>query len=137
MTPEHIAAVKASWEQLRPISEQTAFLFYTRLFEQHPDLHGMFRTDTRKQGHKLLAMLDTAVASLDDFEALEPDIRELGGRHVGFGVMDSHYPLFEDAMHWALSQGLGDGWTADVEAAWRALFGQLSRTMRAGAGASA
>jgi hemoglobin-like flavoprotein len=137
MTPEHIAAVKASWEQVRPISEQTAFLFYTRLFEQHPDLHAMFRTDTREQGHKLLAMLDTAVASLEDFDALEPDIRELGGRHVDYGVMDGHYPLFEDAMHWALSQGLGDGWTPDVEAAWRALFGRLSRTMRAGAGPAA
>lgn len=132
MTPEHINTVKASWAQLRPISEQTAFLFYTRLFEQHPQLHGLFKTDTREQGHKLIAMLDTAVASLDDFDALVPDIRALGARHVRYGVGGDHYALFEDALHWALSQALGHDYTPDVEAAWRALFGRLATAMQAG-----
>jgi hemoglobin-like flavoprotein len=132
MTPQHIAVVRITWEQLRPISEQTAFLFYTRLFDQHPELHGLFKTDTREQGHKLLAMLDTAVASLEDFDALDADIRDLGARHVGYGVVDAHYNLFEDAMQWALSQGLGNAYTPEVEAAWSALFERISEIMRAG-----
>jgi hemoglobin-like flavoprotein len=132
MTPEQIAVVKASWEQLRPVSEQTVFLFYTRLFEQHPELHDLFRTGTPEQGHKLMAMLDTAVASLDDLDALDANIRELGARHLGYGVADDHYVLFEDALHWALSQGLGDGYTPDLESAWRALFGRIAETMRVG-----
>lgn len=134
MTPEQIAVVKTSWEQLRPVSEQTAFHFYTRLFEQHPQLHGLFRTDTREQGHKLMAMLDTAVAALDDFAALEADIRALGARHVDYGVTDTHYVLFQDGLLWALSQGLGAAYTPDVEAAWRTLFGRISAAMRTGNG---
>ncbi|WP_295884715.1 globin domain-containing protein [uncultured Thiohalocapsa sp.] len=134
MTPEQIAVVKASWEQLRPVSEQTAFHFYTHLFEQHPELHGLFRTDTREQGHKLMAMLDTAVAALDDFAALEADIRALGARHVDYGVTDTHYVLFQDGLLWALNQGLGAAYTPDVEAAWRALFGRISAAMRNGSG---
>lgn len=133
MTPEQITAVKASWEQLRPIWEQTAFLFYTRLFEQYPELHDLFRTESGEQGHKLMAMLDTAVASLDDFDALAADVRALGARHMAYGVCDDHYPLFEDALHWTLSQGLGPDYTVEVEAAWRALYARLADTMRAGA----
>jgi hemoglobin-like flavoprotein len=132
MTAEQIVAIKASWEQLRPISEQTAFQFYTRLFEQHPELHALFRTRTREQGHKLLAMLDTAVASLTDLDALAPDIRALGNRHTGYGVATHHYAQFQDAMLWALSQGLGPDYTPSVEAAWRALFHRLASTMQAG-----
>jgi hemoglobin-like flavoprotein len=75
MTPEQITSVKTSWAQIRPVWEQTASLFYARLFERHPELRGLFRTDGRQQGHKLVAMLDTAVVSLDDFDALSPDVR--------------------------------------------------------------
>ena len=131
MTPEQITTVKASWQQLRPVSEQMAFQLYTRLFELNPTLHELFTSDSREQGHKLVAMLDTAVASLDDFDALAVDIRDLGARHVEYGVESEHYTLFEDALHWALSQGLGERYTAEVAAAWRALFRRLSRTMGA------
>lgn len=131
MTPEQTAAVKASWDQLRPIWEQTAFQLYTRLFEQHPELHALFNTDTRQQGHKLMVMLDTAVAALDDFDALAADIRDIGARHLDYGVAAGHYALFEDALLWALGQGLGPDYTPDVAAAWRALFGRLSAAMRA------
>lgn len=130
MTSEQIAAVKTSWEQLRPISEQTAFQLYTRLFELHPELQHLFKADTQERGHKLLAMLDTAVASLEEFDTLATDIRELGARHLAYGVRAEHYALFEDALHWALSHGLGERYTPDVADAWRALFGRLADTMR-------
>jgi hemoglobin-like flavoprotein len=136
MTPKQITAVKASWEQLRPVWEQTAFLFYSRLFGQYPELRHLFRTDSREQGHRLMAMLDTAVASLDDFDSLSPDVQALGARHLSYGVADNHYALFEEALHWTLSQGLGTDFTPEVEAAWRALYARLAATMRSGAGAA-
>jgi hemoglobin-like flavoprotein len=61
-------------------------------------------------------------------------VRALGARHLGYGVTEEHYALFEDALHWALSEALGPEYTPEVEAAWRALYARLANTMRAGAG---
>jgi hypothetical protein len=44
--------------------------------------------------------------------------------------------LFEDALQWTLRQGLGHDHTAEVEAAWRALYARLAKHMCAGAGAA-
>ncbi|WP_296899552.1 hypothetical protein, partial [Thiohalocapsa sp.] len=58
--------------------------------------------------------------------------RDVGARHRGYGVADDHYWLVGGALHWALSQGLGDGYTPDLGSAWRARFGRSAETMRVG-----
>ncbi len=85
------------------------------------------------QGEKLMAAISTVVANLDDLGAVVPVAEELAKRHVRYGVRAQHYAPVGAALLWALGQGLGDDFTADVGAAWAAAYATLSSVMVAAA----
>jgi hemoglobin-like flavoprotein len=128
---EQIALVQDTWEEVAPIADAAAALFYARLFELDPALRPLFgRTDMREQRQKLMQMLAVAVAALDRLETLRPALEALGRRHVGYGVVDRHYGLVGAALLWTLEQGLGDRYTGSVRDAWTAAYTTLATIMR-------
>ncbi|MFV8819420.1 globin family protein [Haliea sp. E17] len=129
MNPEQIVLVKQSWAQVVPISEQAAELFYGKLFELNPDYRELFKGDMKSQGKKLMTMINTAVGSLDDLSAVVPAVQDLGKRHVGYGVTDEDYNTVAAALLWTLGQGLGDGFTPEVEEAWTITYTTLANVM--------
>lgn len=129
MTSSDISLVKDSFRQVLPIADQAAALFYARLFELDPALRHLFRGDMADQGRKLMAMLATAVASLERLDTLVPVVRQLGARHAGYGVVEDHYATVGAALLWTLEKGLGPAFTADVRAAWTAAYTLLANTM--------
>jgi hemoglobin-like flavoprotein len=137
MTPEQAMLVKSSWENVAPISDKAAELFYGRLFELDPSLNSLFKGDMVEQGKKLMRMISTAVAALDRLEAVVPAVQQLGVRHVGYGVKDQHYDTVGAALLWTLEQGLGEGFTAEVKEAWTSVYGVLAGTMKSAAAEAA
>ena len=137
MTPHNISLVKTSWQQVLPIRDTAAHLFYGRLFELDPSLRALFRGDMSEQGRKLMAMINTVVTSLDDLAPLLGAVADLGRRHVGYGVTDAHYDTVGSALLWTLGRGLGDAFTPPVEAAWIEAYTTLSSAMKQAACAPA
>ena len=133
MTPRQIKLVQASFAQVRPIAAAAAELFYNRLFTLDPSLRGMFKSDMGKQGQMLMSMIGAAVLGLSNLEKLAPVVRDLGARHVGYGVRAEHYVTVGEALIWTLEQGLGDDFTDEVREAWIATYGLLSDVMQLGA----
>jgi nitric oxide dioxygenase len=133
MTPQQVALVQASYAKVAPIADQAAALFYARLFETAPETRPLFTGDMTIQGQKLMAAISTVVTSLDDLGAVVPVAEELAKRHVRYGVRAEHYAPVGAALLWALGQGLGDAFTADVSAAWAAAYTTLSGVMVAAA----
>ena len=130
MTPQQIEMVQNSWEQVKPISEQAADMFYTRLFEMDPDLRPLFKDDIKLQGRRLMAMITTAVNNLHQLETILEPVQDLGRRHVDYGVKPEHYDTVGAALLWTLGQGLGDGFTSEVEAAWTETYTILASVMK-------
>lgn len=130
MTPEQIKLVQTSWEKVKPISEKAAELFYGKLFELNPGYKNLFPEDMVEQGRKLMAMINTAVNSLKNLEAVVPAVEEMGKRHVEYGVKDEDYDVVGEALLWTLDAGLGDDFTDDVKAAWTETYVVLSTTMK-------
>jgi hemoglobin-like flavoprotein len=126
--------VQESWRKLVPEAERAAILFYTRLFEEDPELRSLFHGDMAEQGQRLMTMLGTAIDELDKLEALAPTIRELGKHHAAFGVKPEHYETFADALMWTLQTVLGADFYPEVEEAWSALYDFMAETMKQGAG---
>ena len=93
----------------------------------------MFSDDIEEQGKKLMMMINTAVNGLDRLDEIVPAVQALGERHIGYGVNDGHYDTVGEALIWTLGQGLGDGFTDDVKAAWLATYTLLANTMKDGA----
>ncbi len=62
-----------------------------------------------------------------------PILKDLGKRHKGYGVIEAHYPVVGSALLATLEQGLGDGYTPEIAAAFGAMWGVVADTMKAGA----
>ncbi len=129
MTPSDINLVKDSFRKIVPIADQAAALFYARLFELDPALRPMFRGDMREQGRKLMAMIATAVAALERLDEIVPAIRQLGARHVAYGVQEEHYATVGAALLWTLEKGLGPEFTPAVKSAWTTTYSLLANVM--------
>ena len=133
MTAQEIFLVRSSFQQVAPIADQAAALFYARLFELDPALREMFQSDMAAQGRKLVQMLGFAVNGLDRPETLAPTVRQLGRRHAGYHVRESHYDTIGTALLWTLEKGLGAAFTAETRDAWGKTYWLLAETMKAGA----
>lgn len=133
MTPREILLVQESFRKVAPISDQVAALFYARLFELDPSLRALFDGSMADQGRKLMEMLGDAVGGLNRFDALVPAVRQLGLRHAGYQVRETHYETVGAALLWTLARGLGANFTAEHQAAWAKVYWLLAETMKTGA----
>jgi hemoglobin-like flavoprotein len=133
MNTNQIKLVQNSFEKVRPISETAAELFYKRLFELNPSLKSLFKGDMKTQGIMLMKMLDYVVTGLDEPDKIVPAIKDLGKRHVGYGVKEEYYETVGEALLWTLEKGIGEDFTQDVKEAWAEAYKLLSDTMKSAA----
>ena len=117
-------------QQVQPISDAAASLFYARLFELDPNLRPLFKTDPAVQRRALMSMLGAAISGLDRLETLVPVVENLGRRHAGYGVQDRDYDTVGQALLDALQQGLGNGFTPEIRGAWAEAYTLLASVMR-------
>lgn len=129
MQAHQVQLVRSSFALVQPIATQAAAIFYNNLFAADPSLRALFRGDMAHQGDRLMSMIGSAVGLLDKPEVLLPVLRNLGARHGGYGVVDTHYATVGGALLLTLEQGLGDAFTPEVHDAWTAMYGVVSRTM--------
>ncbi|HSC87575.1 MAG TPA: globin family protein [Polyangiaceae bacterium] len=126
--------VQTTWALVEGSPDEVAALFYGRLFELDPNLRGLFSTDLKEQGRKLMVMIGVAVRALDNLEVLVPRVEQLGQRHASYGVKAEHYATVAAALLWTLEKGLGDRFTSEVRNAWVSVYTILATTMQKGAG---
>ncbi len=129
MTPDQVDLVQDTFKRVVPIKQLAAELFYKRLFELDPSLEQLFTGDLREQGQKLMSALAAVVGGLKSWERIEPTVRELGQRHVGYGVKPQHHQTVAAALLWTLEQGLGDAFTDEVKSAWTSAYEAVAETM--------
>ncbi|MDA1325143.1 MAG: globin family protein [Proteobacteria bacterium] len=129
MQPNQIDLVQNTFKSVVPIKEVAAELFYKRLFELDPSLESMFTGDMREQGQKLMSAIALVVGGLKNWERVEATVRELGVRHVDYGVKPEHYVTVGAALIWTLQQGLGDAFTDEVKQAWSTAYEAIATTM--------
>jgi hemoglobin-like flavoprotein len=135
MTPEQKTLVQSTWEQVVPISDTAAKLFYEKLFELDPNLRPLFKPDMEEQRRVLMSTITFAVRGLDRLDEVVPAVQALGRRHVQYGVKNEDYDTVGAALLWTLGQGLGEGFTPEAEEAWATVYGILANTMKAAAAA--
>ena len=129
--------VRASFATLAPRLGEVVARFYDALFDADPALRAKFPADMRRQREHLAAAVAVIVRNLESLDGLEESLMDLGARHVAFGVVPEHYPVFRDAMLQALARVSGDGWNPLVEDAWRRTLERICAMMLKGAAAAA
>jgi hemoglobin-like flavoprotein len=134
MTPQQIALVKTTWQNIEARADQVAELFYMRLFELDPRMRSLFHTDMRAQGRKLINMLTMVVSRIERLDTLLPAVHELGHKHTMYGVEDRDYDTVGAALLDTLAKGLKEAFTSEVREAWAATYTVLADAMKRGAG---
>lgn len=132
MEANTVTLVQESFQKVRPIAQTAATIFYNKLFELDPELKPLFPTGEeamKSQGNKLMTMLGAAVTGLSDLDALIPVLEDLGKKHVGYNVKESHYDTVGAALLATLEAGLGDDFTLEVKEAWTSVYGTMSSVM--------
>jgi hemoglobin-like flavoprotein len=130
MNVEQIKLVQDSFEQVRPIADQAAAIFYAQIFEVAPQTRRMFNGDMKKQGAMLMSTLGLAVGSLNDLDKIIPAVRALGKRHAGYGVQFEHFAVVGDAFLWTLEQAFGPAFTPELKSAWTEAYLLLAGVMQ-------
>jgi len=133
MSSDQIRLVQSSFATIHPVADVVASRFYARLFELDPGLRALFQSDMAEQRQKLMQMLSAIVEALERPGLIVEELAALGQRHARYGVIAEHDTLVEQALLWALAQELGERWTAEVAAAWRAAYTLVAATMQAAA----
>jgi hemoglobin-like flavoprotein len=133
LSPGEVELVQRSWRSVHLVGDTAAEMFYGKLFNLAPEVRSLFKSDLRDQGRNLTAMISVAVHSLGRPEKILVAVRQLGARHAAYGVRERHYAVVGAALLWMLEQVLGEGWTAQVAAAWQAAYAMLAAAMQEGA----
>ena len=123
ISPEERMLVQDSFNKVMANSDNAADLFYGYLFEIAPELEPLFaNANMGEQGSKLMNMIAAVVGSLNDFHRVLPALKEMGERHVGYGVKKEHYPLLGESLLWTLEQSLGDEFSPAAKEAWANVY---------------
>lgn len=133
MTPDQIHLLRKSFARVESKAQIAALAFYRRLFELAPEVRPLFRASIEEQASKLMEMLALAVNLTDRPGSLETELRQLGARHVVYGVQDDQYDVVGRALMDMLSDVLGSDFTAATRAAWTEFYSFTSTAMKQGA----
>ncbi len=132
LAEHHVALMEESFGRVAAQGSDFAERFYEELFARYPAVAPLFaQTDMAKQQRHLLQSLVLTIDSLRNPELVEKNLRALGQRHQGYGVVPTHYFAVTSTLLDVLREISGDGWTPELEAAWSEGLRAVSETMMA------
>jgi hemoglobin-like flavoprotein len=133
VTPEQIAAVQQTFAIAAEHADDLAVRFYERLFTIEPSVEPLFSTEPALQRAKFVDELTEIVRSISALDRFVPRARDLGERHVGYGVRTGHYRAVGQALLDAFGDVLGPLFTTEARAAWAQAYDLVAETMMEGA----
>ncbi|KAK2891659.1 neuroglobin-like [Channa argus] len=116
----------------------------TRLFEVHPeckDVFFQFPKDLEKlqktpefRAHALsvMAFMKKVVASIHREDEVKALAFELGKKHYYWEAPPTYYGYFGEAFVYAVAPVMKEGWTPELEQAWKILFHYVTKEMKKG-----
>ena len=134
MDQRQVDLVRSSFARLPQDADTVGSLFYALLFKIDPGLRPLFKGDMQRQSKLLVTMISTAVENLDRLDLVLSAVRDLGRRHVGYGVKEGDYDTVETALLLTLAQALGGDFTPEVRQAWITCYRMLAEVMISAAG---
>jgi nitric oxide dioxygenase len=131
MTPDHEAAIRASWAEVASRADDVAARFHARLVVLDPEAGARFAgVEPAAHQRRLARMLEELAGSLDAPERMVTMLVPLGRRHGTYGVREGQFALAGAALVEALRDTLGAAFTIEVEEAWQELVELVAAVMR-------
>ena len=111
--------------------------FYEILFERYPKVRPLFGQNSGgRQAEMLRSALIAVVDHLEDAAWLEATLKELGAKHLDYGVTDEMYDWVGESLLATIAEIAGPDWTPALAAAWTEAYGAIAGLMLRGAAAA-
>ncbi len=123
--------IQRSFELAAERCEDLTPLVYRRLFEQHPEAEGMFRSEGSAlvKGSMLAltieAMLDFAGERIGHFRLIECEVSS----HDAYGTPRELFVAFFGVIATTLREIIGADWSPEIDVAWRKLLEEIERVV--------
>ncbi|MEB3336301.1 MAG: adenylate/guanylate cyclase domain-containing protein, partial [Leptolyngbyaceae bacterium] len=125
-----VSALEQSFDFIKDEISEVSATFYETLFRNYPQVRPLFiNTDIVVQQQKFARTLELMVENLRRPEAVAQVLRELGVKHIGYGVTAEYYPMIRDALLDTFALHMGDCWTPEVAEAWDDAYGLIQEMM--------
>ncbi|KAM8913612.1 x globin [Spinachia spinachia] len=145
-TEQQIRMIKDSWKVIRDDIAKVGIIMFVRLFETHPeckDVFFLFRDvedleklrssrELRAHGLRVMSFIEKSVARLEQLERLEALALELGKGHYHYNAPPKYYSYVGAEFIGAVQPIMKEGWTAELEEAWKTLFQFVTGLMQRG-----
>ena len=125
--------IRASWSKLAWSSPRLVERFHVHLFNVDPEAQMVFSAENLNRVTGIMRFFDVAVGLLDELELLEKVISDFGRKHSSYGVVDSHYAGFGDALQRTIGEAMGDEFTLEMQFAWAEFYQNIADLMVRGA----
>jgi hemoglobin-like flavoprotein len=130
MTPNQYKLIRSSFAEIYFAREESAQIFYDRLFAVAPEMRGLFKSDMESQGKKLMDTLALVVTTLGQPDRLALFVQDTAKRHKEYGATPERYDLVGQALLWMLQMQLGKDFTPEMKAAWTEVYQHIAKTMQ-------
>ena len=128
--PDPVFLVQTSFERLSSYGEEGPRVFYETIFEMEPATRAMFAdTNMEAQGQKFVTFLSMVVNGIDRLDAMRSQLREMGERHVHYGVERSHYGIVGQALLTTVEKVTGVELTLETRQAWSEFYTRMVNIM--------
>ena len=129
----HLESVRASLQQLMPVTEPRTKRFLTTMFDRVPSLETMLlRADFDTIEQALRKALVIILGNLDNPAFLESYLFDVGKRHRELGMEPEQLPIVVDSLVTAVRETIGPTWTLELEEGWTDTAVMLLGYMQAG-----
>lgn len=126
--------IRESFDLARPHALRIVARFYEILWQDYPSSKSLFSSaDMVQQKNALVGSLAYIVAHLESGETLQKYLRQMGGRHVQYGVTDEHYEMVGASLLKTFGEAFGDTWSRDIADQWSMAISLIVRHMKEGA----
>jgi nitric oxide dioxygenase len=121
--------VKATAPDLREHGLALTRHFYTRMFQQNPELREIFNQGHQSSGSQQQALAHAVAAyaeNIDDSSVLMSVLERIAAKHVSLGIRKEHYAVVGRHLLASISEVLGEAATPAIINAWAAAYAQLA-----------
>jgi hemoglobin-like flavoprotein len=129
MTPEQVRLITKSFDGMWPLRRNLAAKFYARFFADAPDAQRLFPNDMERQYLKLMDTIAAIVGALNNRELFHSIVGHTARQHARFGVTESQFAAFGEALIWGLEEQFGSAFTSDLRRAWIELYEDVQSEM--------
>ena len=134
----NVPLLRSSFDLVVERQPQLTRRFYEILFQRYPETRPLFHRNKPELQEKMLT--DTLVAvmdRLDDAPWLTATLKDMGAKHLEYGVTDEMYGWVGASLLATLAEVAGKDWTPELAAAWTDAYAAIAGLMQAGAAEAA